>query len=426
MSAAVETYRDEMEATYAVDCSRSHEPIKSRRRHPEYRRSGGAPTRVSGMHCRRNKRWTWGSGRGARVLNMRAFAGAVAFAVASVASTVLGVTIPMSSIGNVGNAPYIFNGYGDVNYPYDIGTYETTNQQYVDFLNAVGQSNPNGIYNSKMGSDSNGGIVQSGTPGSYSYSVKTGSNPQGASYANAPVMFVSWYSAARFVNWLTNGQQTGGAGVSSLETGSYTLSNATSGPLPTRNTAFIAANGGYVLPSMDEWFKAAFHNNAGLTATDYNLWGTGTSVQPTANVSNPLLANVANYGRSVTPTLGPLDVGSYSNSLSSYGLYETMGNAAEILETRNPSSDTMYQAMSGSWSTNNGNILAFNAILGGGSGTFVNGTAATAQIGFRAGYVAAVPEPSTWGLAGAGVIGLSSLEWNRRRKIKARRVALAA
>jgi formylglycine-generating enzyme required for sulfatase activity len=132
---------------------------------------------------------------------------------------------------------------------------------------------------------------------------------------------------------------------------------------------------------------------------------------------------VANYGRTVTPTLGPLDVASYSNSLSSYGLYSMIGNAAEITETKNPSSDTMYQAMSGSWSTNNGNVLAFNAILGGGSGTFVNGTAATAQIGFRPAYITAVPEPSTMGLAGAGVAGLAGLEWNRRRKAKARRLA---
>ena len=66
MSAAVDTYRDEMEATYAVDFSRDREPTKARSRFPEYRRRGGAPTRVSGMHCRRNKRWTWGSGRGAR------------------------------------------------------------------------------------------------------------------------------------------------------------------------------------------------------------------------------------------------------------------------------------------------------------------------------------------------------------------------
>ena len=418
MSAAVETYRDEMEATYSVDCSRSHEPIKSRHRHPEYRRTGGAPTRVSGMHCRRSKRWTWGSGRSARMLNMRAFAGAVALAVASVASTVLGVTIDMQTIGNPGNAPYLFNGLGGVNYTYDIGTYETTNAQYVDFLNAVGQSNPNGIYSASMGTNTNGGIVQSGSPGSYTYSVKTGTNPQGASYGTAPVMLVNWFSAARFVNWLTNGQQTGAPGVNSLETGSYTLSNATSGPLPSRNPGAT-----YVLPSMDEWFKAAFHNASGLSSVDYNLWGTGTSTQPTANVTNPLLANVANYGKTVTPTLGPLDVGAYANSLSSYGLYATMGNAAEMTQTINPSSDTMYQAMSGSWSTNPGNILAFNAILGGGSGTFVNGTAATAQIGFRVAQVAAVPEPGSIALAGAGAAGLAGLQWSRRRKAKALKAA---
>jgi formylglycine-generating enzyme len=171
---------------------------------------------------------------------------------------------------------------------------------------------------------------------------------------------------------------------------------------------------------MDEWFKAAFHNASGLSSVDYNLWGTGTSTQPTANVTNPLLANVANYGKTVTPTLGPLDVGAYANSLSSYGLYATMGNAAEITQTINPSSDTMYQAMSGSWSTNPGNILAFNAILGGGSGTFVNGTAATAQIGFR---VAAVPEPGSIALAGAGAAGLAGLQWSRRRKAKALKAA---
>jgi len=83
MSAAVEIYRDDLDASYAVDFGRDREPTQKRSRFPEYRRQGNPPSRVNGMHCRRQKRWTWGSGRGARMLNARAFAGSLAFAVAS-------------------------------------------------------------------------------------------------------------------------------------------------------------------------------------------------------------------------------------------------------------------------------------------------------------------------------------------------------
>jgi formylglycine-generating enzyme required for sulfatase activity len=334
----------------------------------------------------------------------------LALAISNLHSTVLGVTISMSTIGNPGNADYIFNGHGAVAYTYDIGTYETTNQQYVDFLNAVGPSNPNGIYNSKMGSDPNGGIVQSGSPGSYTYSVKGGVNPAGSPYGSIPVMFVSWFSVARFANWLTNGQQTGAAGVNSLETGSYTLNNATSGPLPSRNTTFLAAHRGYVLPNMEEWFKAAFHDASGLTATDYTLWPTGSSTQPASPDQFPGYGSVANYGR-VLP--GPISVGAYgANSRSLYGLEMMLGNAAEITETRNPVDDAMYQVMSGSWSTSKQEILNFNAILGGGKGTFVDGTATTPQIGFR---IAAVPEPNAVARVGVCAALLAGLRSIRRR-----------
>jgi hypothetical protein len=45
---------------------------------------------------------------------------------------------------------------------------------------------------------------------------------------NAPVVFATWFSAARFVNWLSNGQS---ASAASMENGTYTLNNQTSGAI---------------------------------------------------------------------------------------------------------------------------------------------------------------------------------------------------
>ena len=69
------------------------------------------------------------------------------------------------------------------------------------------KSDPYGLYDSSMavvGGEFTGcGIVQSGLAGSYSYSVPH-------AYQNFPVNYVSWGDAARFCNWLDNGQPTGG------------------------------------------------------------------------------------------------------------------------------------------------------------------------------------------------------------------------
>jgi formylglycine-generating enzyme required for sulfatase activity len=66
-----------------------------------------------------------------------------------------------------------------------------------------------------------------------------------------PVNYVSWYDAARFTNWLHNGQ-----GAGSTETGAYTLSG---------NTGIITKNVGATvwLPSEDEWCKAAYYQPSG-------------------------------------------------------------------------------------------------------------------------------------------------------------------
>ncbi len=91
--------------------------------------------------------------------------------------------------------------FGSVNHEYQIGKYEVTNNQYAEFLNAKGKSDATSysIYNGSM---SNYGITKSGSNGSYTYTVTSG-------FGNRPVPYVSWYDAARFANWILNGQGSG-------------------------------------------------------------------------------------------------------------------------------------------------------------------------------------------------------------------------
>ena len=402
MSAVVGTYREDADVSYAVDFSRDREPSQKRSRFPEYRRKGNAPARVSGMHCRRNKRWTWGSGRGARVLNMRAFAGSLAFAVASLSAAAFGVTIDYATVGNPGNAANT-NGWGAVSDVFQISKYETTNTQYKDFLNAVDSAgtNPNGVYNASMGTNAEGGIVFNAAASAGSkYSVKTGTAPSGAAYPNMPVLFTTWFSAARFANWLQNGQQTNS---SSMETGAYTLNNQTAGQIVPRNAGATT-----VLPSRDEWYKAAFYDGSG-----YKLWATNSNTQPTNTVTNLTLANAANYGFSATPTTNPIAVGSYTNTTSPYGVFDMMGNATEYTDTPGSGGSAgRPQMFSGSWAVALSDASLWNSNA---AAIFRSSTTATSQVGFR---VAAVPEPATIALAGVGIAGLAGLDWMKRRKKK--------
>ena len=413
MSAAVENYRDEMSVSYAVDFNRDREPTQKRSRFPDYRRKGSAPARVSGMHCRRNKKWTWGSGRGARTLNARAFASSVAFAIVSLAATAFGVTIDYTPVNNAGNAANVSTGWGAVSNVFKIAKYETSNEQYKDFLNKVDASgtNPNGVYNAQMGSDSLGGITfNAGGSSGAKYTVKTGTSPGGVAYTNMPVLFTTWFSAARFTNWLQNGQQTNS---SSMETGAYTLNNQTSGNIPARN-----AGATDFLPSRDEWYKAGFYDG---TTVAYKTWPTDSNAQPINTVSNLTLANVANYGSTATPTLSPISVGSYINTTSPYGAFDMFGNATEYTDTAGTGADVgRPQMFSGSWATTVASAGSWNATA---AGIFRSSTTATGQVGFR---VAAVPEPATIALASVGIASLAGLDWMKRRKKKATSARLLA
>ncbi|MBN1855305.1 MAG: SUMF1/EgtB/PvdO family nonheme iron enzyme [Pirellulales bacterium] len=242
-----------------------------------------------------------------------------------------GVTIDWVTVGNPGNAGELSGegagGYGPdricgaVDYTYRISKYEVTTSQYVEFLNAVAASDPNGLYSINMWSDDYGcKIERTGDDGSYHYSVA-------ADRAYRPVNYVSFFDAMRFVNWLENGQPTGAQDASTTEDGVYTISDGVS---EVRNP-----NATYFIPSEDEWYKAAYHKNDGVTG---NYWDypTQSDSQPSNALVNPDPGNNANFYFSDYTIGSPYwttEVGEFENSESGYGTFDQGGNVWEWNET---------------------------------------------------------------------------------------------
>jgi sulfatase modifying factor 1 len=384
MSTGVAKYVDEMDACYAADFDRDREPTKKTSRRPEYRRRGSAPTRVSGMHSRRNKRWTWGSGRGARVLNLRAFATCLTLAAASMATSAMGqvrMNRPINDVGNPAQTSGPNAGLGSVNYEYMMSSSEVTVAEYAAFLNsAAGATDPRGLYNASMP------ITKSGA----TYTVTTG-------FADRPITFVNWFSAARYVNWLNTG---------TTETGAYNL-NGTNVIVP---RTVSTSQPTFVLPNQDEWYKAAFFNptlNSG--AGGYSLWQVQAGTQPTASAP-PGTAPSANYNNAASSQT--TNVGAYNSTVSYYGMYDMLGNVTEWIES-SYTDNTQVRVFSGAFSI--ANVSNWNADGG------VNlrlPTLVNNNIGFRVAQVAAVPEPGTIALAASGLVGLAGLRWVKRRKLR--------
>ena len=290
------------------------------------------------------------------------------------------VTIDWTFVGDPGNAADS-SGFGSVAYAYQISTYEITNSQYAEFLNAVAGADPYELYDAGMGSGF-GGLTRDGAPGSYSYSAIAGRE-------DMPVNYVSWYDVLRFANWLNNGQ--GGA---DTETGAYTLEGGTPTPL---NFATLARNAGAIifLTSEDEWYKAAYYDALSVSYFDYPA-GSNT---PTTCGDPTAVPNRANCNFSV----GDLTiVGSYTGSASPYGTFDQGGNVAEWNETN--IGGTAHGQRGGYFTTTADSLSAQSR------GFVLNQPTGRDNIGFR---VASIPEPSTGILLALGMIGLAG--WRRPR-----------
>jgi len=314
------------------------------------------------------------------------------FYLGSVAQASQPVTIAISTVGNAGNAADPSTGYGSVGYTFGIGTYDVTLTQYTAFLNAVAQTDTYGLYNSNLdGRDSKigGCIAQSGVSGSYTYSAMGD--------GQRPVTYVSWFDAARFTNWLSNGQPvTHVEDATTTETGAYTLNGDLTNGMEAKS-----ANAQWWIPSEDEWYKAAYYdpNQGGLGVGGYWSYATRSNTVPGNSWANRTLANEANYLNGGFTLSGPYltDVGAFTNSASAYGTYDQAGNVWNWSDASISGSHRGLRG--GSWNDDSGGLRS--SYRGDDIPTNEN-----YLIGFR---VATVPEPSSIMLIGLGGILLAAL-----------------
>jgi formylglycine-generating enzyme len=267
-------------------------------------------------------------------------------------------------IGNPGNAADITgspNPAGAVGYEYGIGKFEVSEEMITK-------------YNANFGT-ANSLVITKDTRGT-----------------NKPATSVSWNEAARFVNWLNT--STGGfaaykfttSGVNdniALWTDADTLDYDSSNPYRSKRAT-------YVLPSYNEWYKAAYYNP---NDSNYYDFPNGSNTAPTA-VASGTLDNTAVYNQ--TFAQGPADV-NQAGGLSPYGVMGLAGNAFEweesSLDLANSSNSSSRGIRGGLWYNNFSNNLSSSSRNG------IRPSTVSSIIGFRVVSLSSsapppVPEPS--------------------------------
>jgi formylglycine-generating enzyme required for sulfatase activity len=196
---------------------------------------------------------------------------------------------------------------GSVGYDYGIGQLEVTVSQWVGFLNTV---NPEGGNRHRLYSHNESGDAwprfgqidysRRAAPGRH-YSLAA------VEWADKPYGFANFLRAARFINSLDNGKVLGRATSSEngftyttyrvrlsprTETGMYDMSKRA----PVRT-----GRNGFVLPSQNEWIKAAYYDPKGGGTHSYWKYptnpgtvGAGEADAPTESVLDPATGDVTN------------------------------------------------------------------------------------------------------------------------------------
>ena len=223
-----------------------------------------------------------------------------------------------------------------------------------------------------------------------------------------PATSVSWNEAARFVNWLNTSQ--GFQEAYNFTTGGVNdnielWSSADAWQLGGENL-YRHKDAQYWLPSMDEWYKAAYYDPNANTYFDFP---NGSDTAPTAVSSGTTGAVYAQ-----TSSQGPADI-TVAGGLSPFGIMGLGGNVYEWEETsfdlNNSSGSSVRGLRGGIWSNDSNNLSS--------SHRFVFNPASQNSnfgLGFRVASLsspAAVPEPGS--LAVWSLICVGGLCYRRRR-----------
>ncbi len=324
------------------------------------------------------------------------------------------VTIDWVTVGDPGNTgeTLVYSGtamtFGAVSKEFRIMKYEWTNSLYVDFLNAVDPqgTNPNSIWNPNMGSNARGGITNIGITDGGRYAFKT-------NMGDKPVNYVNWFDAARVANWLHNGAQTYGTSDASASapqnSGAYTLGTATSGTSPAKNSGAQ-----FYIPTENQWYKAAFYKGSGANA-GYWDYATQSDTTPTAVTADATgIGSAGSAGNFANRTFGAVWNGQVGNVTtvgtnggpSAYGAFDMSGNLSEWNDLAEAAESS--RGVRGGDFGNGGATTLWSAYRITTSATVESGV-----IGFR---LVAVPEPSTYAMALAGLACGGYLLRRRRRR----------
>lgn len=234
--------------------------------------------------------------------------------VASFTSDILSSFVDVS---DTNNPSHPITGYGSVLYPYKMSQYTVTYCEYLDFLRAmVGGAKEVGTTPGIQDFDQFRLIISEISPGIFQNDMLEGiiinlyvvfdGLPTNIPYcdfdiqpnmSNKPVRNLNLDRAIRYCNWLSNGKPGGQfAGTpragsnTTTEDGAYTIPPGMgiiqpTISVPSRNTT-NPNNGSsllYYIPTINEWYKAAYYNGNG----SYWTYATQSNSAPSCVISDP-------------------------------------------------------------------------------------------------------------------------------------------